>query len=58
MFFLLLLLAIVMLILAYALSSDKGYNTRYARRKTKMRTARPKIQLVDMEDDSDSLHVN
>ncbi|MCU7555508.1 hypothetical protein OCL06_13005 [Alteromonas sp. ASW11-19] len=58
MFFLLLLLAIVMLILAYALSSDKGDNTRYARGKTKLRTARPKMRLVELNNDSDSLHIH
>ncbi|WP_414828277.1 hypothetical protein [Alteromonas sp. H39] len=58
MLFLTVLFVIVLLLLAFALTKDKGQNTVYARGKGKPEATRRKLPIASLTEDTDTLQVN
>lgn len=58
MLFLTVLFVVVLMLLAFALSKDKGQNTVHARGKGKPEATRRGLPLTSLTKDSDTLQVN
>lgn len=58
MLFLTVLFVIVLLLLAFALTKDRGQNTVYARGKGKPEANRQKLPIARLTEDTDTLQVN
>lgn len=58
MLFLTVLFVIVLLLLAFALTKDRGQNTVHARGQGKPEAARHKLPMASLTDDTDTLQVN